>query len=110
MNGFQIIVNGIHDRECLTRYSPRWEVPFAENTGRGSVADELQHSAEGVACVFTAAAGLTGLRILDLGRYIAGPYCAAALADQGAEVIRIEPPEGAPDRDVMPIGLPGRGA
>lgn len=56
------------------------------------------------------ASGLTGVRVLDLGRYIAAPYCAALLADQGAEVIRIEPPQGAPDRDVMPIGLDGRGA
>lgn len=56
------------------------------------------------------AAGLSGLRVLDLGRYIAGPFCAALLADHGAEVIRIEPPAGAPDREVMPIGQPGRGA
>lgn len=54
--------------------------------------------------------GLRGVRVLDLGRYIAAPYCAALLADQGAEVIRIEHPAGAPDRDVMPIGLEGRGA
>ena len=54
--------------------------------------------------------GLSGVRVLDLGRYIAGPLCAAMLADQGAEVIRIEPPAGAPDREVMPIGLAGRGA
>jgi len=54
--------------------------------------------------------GLAGLRILDLGRYIAAPLCAAMLADQGAEVIRVEPPGGAPDREVMPIGLAGRGA
>ena len=52
-------------------------------------------------------AGLSGLRVLDLGRYIAGPFCAALLADHGAEVIRIEPPTGAPDREVMPIGQPG---
>lgn len=54
--------------------------------------------------------GLLGVRVLDLGRYIAAPYCAALLADQGAEVIRIEPPPGAPDRDVMPIGPDDRGA
>ena len=57
-----------------------------------------------------AGSGLSGLRVLDLGRYIAAPYCAALLADQGAEVIRIEPPTGAPDRDVMSIGLEDRGA
>ncbi len=58
----------------------------------------------------TAPVGLAGLRVLDLGRYIAAPYCAALLADQGAEVIRVEPPAGAPDRTVMPIGVEGRGA
>ena len=33
---------------------------------------------------------LQGTRVLDFGRYIAGPYCAALLAEYGAEVIRIE--------------------
>ena len=46
---------------------------------------------------------LSGLRVLDLGRYIAAPYCAHLLANEGAEVIRIEPPDGAPDREVMPL-------
>lgn len=57
-----------------------------------------------------ATGGLDGVRVLDLGRYIAAPYCAAMLADQGAEVIRIEPPEGASDREVMPVGVEGRGS
>lgn len=52
---------------------------------------------------------LAGIRVLDLGRYIAAPYCAQLLASQGAEVIRIEPPEGAADREVMPVGIEGRG-
>ena len=41
---------------------------------------------------------LEGVRVLDFGRYIAGPYCAALLAEHGAEVIRIEKREGSEDR------------
>jgi len=33
---------------------------------------------------------LHGVRVLDFGRYIAGPYCAALLGEYGAEVIRVE--------------------
>ncbi|MCB1396661.1 MAG: CoA transferase [Rhodobacteraceae bacterium] len=52
---------------------------------------------------------LSGVRVLDLGRYIAAPYCAHLLACHGADVIRIEPPQGASDREVMPVGIEGRG-
>ena len=37
---------------------------------------------------------LAGLRVLDLGTFIAGPYCATLLGEFGAEVIKIEPPAG----------------
>ena len=37
---------------------------------------------------------LSGVRVLDLSAYIAGPYGCSLLADQGAEVIKIEPPAG----------------
>jgi crotonobetainyl-CoA:carnitine CoA-transferase CaiB-like acyl-CoA transferase len=37
---------------------------------------------------------LGGLRVLDLSAYIAGPYGCTMLADQGAEVIKVEPPDG----------------
>lgn len=53
---------------------------------------------------------LKGIRVLDFGRYIAGPYCAMLLADMGAEVIRIERREGGEDRYVSPITAPADGA
>ncbi|HUJ98271.1 MAG TPA: CoA transferase [Stellaceae bacterium] len=53
---------------------------------------------------------LRGIRVLDFGRYIAGPYCAALLAEHGAEVIRIEKRDGSEDRFVTPVGADGVGA
>lgn len=41
---------------------------------------------------------LEGVRVLDFGRYIAGPWCAALLGDFGAEVIRVEKVDGGEDR------------
>jgi crotonobetainyl-CoA:carnitine CoA-transferase CaiB-like acyl-CoA transferase len=47
---------------------------------------------------------LDGVRVLDFGRYIAGPFCAALLGDLGAEVIRIERRGGGEDRAMIPVG------
>lgn len=45
---------------------------------------------------------LDGVRVLDMGRYIAGPLCSAMLGDHGAEVIRIERIGGGEDRTQYP--------
>jgi crotonobetainyl-CoA:carnitine CoA-transferase CaiB-like acyl-CoA transferase len=47
---------------------------------------------------------LEGIRVLDFGRYIAGPFCAALLGDLGAAVIRIERIGGGEDRGMIPVG------
>jgi crotonobetainyl-CoA:carnitine CoA-transferase CaiB-like acyl-CoA transferase len=58
---------------------------------------------------------LEGIRVVDFGRYIAGPYCAALLADFGADVIRVEKRDGREDRTLIPLsqdddGNPREGA
>ncbi|MBM3644818.1 MAG: CoA transferase [Alphaproteobacteria bacterium] len=53
---------------------------------------------------------LEGVRVLDFGRYIAGPFCGTMLGDLGAEVIRIEKLDGSEDRWVTPVAEGGEGA
>ena len=53
---------------------------------------------------------LEGIRVLDFGRYIAGPFCGTLLGDMGAEVIRIEKVDGSEDRFLSPITENGDGA
>jgi|TARA_B110001454_G_scaffold29987_2_gene29277 crotonobetainyl-CoA:carnitine CoA-transferase CaiB-like acyl-CoA transferase len=53
---------------------------------------------------------LEGFRVLDFGRYIAGPYCGTLLGDMGAEVIRIEKVDGSEDRFLSPVTDKGDGA
>ncbi|MGH6879203.1 MAG: CaiB/BaiF CoA transferase family protein [Rhizomicrobium sp.] len=53
---------------------------------------------------------LQGIRVVDFGRYIAGPFCAALLGDLGADVIRVEKRDGREDRTLVSLGETAEGA
>ncbi|MBL6597715.1 MAG: CoA transferase [Alphaproteobacteria bacterium] len=52
---------------------------------------------------------LDGIRVLDFGRFIAGPFCGMLLGDMGAEVIRIDRLGGSEDRHLVPVAETGEG-
>lgn len=46
---------------------------------------------------------LEGIKVLDFSRMLAGPYCTAMLADMGARIIKVEPPQGDDQRQIGAI-------
>jgi crotonobetainyl-CoA:carnitine CoA-transferase CaiB-like acyl-CoA transferase len=52
---------------------------------------------------------LQGIRVIDFGRFIAGPYCGMLLADMGADVIRVDRRQGSEDRYTAPVTVPKNG-
>ncbi|MFL6647073.1 MAG: CaiB/BaiF CoA transferase family protein [Sulfurifustaceae bacterium] len=52
---------------------------------------------------------LAGIRVIDFGRFIAGPYCGMLLADMGADVIRVDRRHGSEDRYTGPVTEDGEG-
>jgi crotonobetainyl-CoA:carnitine CoA-transferase CaiB-like acyl-CoA transferase len=53
---------------------------------------------------------LSGLRVIDLSGHLSGPYCAMLLADQGADVIKVERPDGGDEARKMPPFVNGESA
>ena len=51
---------------------------------------------------------LTGVKVLDLSQYIPGPMASLLLADMGAQVLKIEPPQGDEMRNLGPRDAQGQ--
>src|SRR5258708_12681571 len=52
---------------------------------------------------------LSGIRVIDFGTFLSGPYCAMLLADRGPDVIRVDRRQGSEDRYIAAITESGEG-
>ncbi|MAE89216.1 MAG: formyl-CoA transferase [Pelagibaca sp.] len=99
---------GSRDRSnrCRPRRSRKWNragracrfFEMARRAGLGSAAQggrrAHRRTAQETERQMAKTRPLTGIRVLELGAYISGPYAAAILASLGAEVVKVEPPHG----------------
>ncbi|HEY1420485.1 MAG TPA: CoA transferase [Candidatus Dormibacteraeota bacterium] len=53
---------------------------------------------------------LTGIRVLEVGNYMAGPFCAMQLADLGADVVKVEHPDGGDQVRLVSPQIAGEGS
>src|SRR5262249_27709918 len=96
------LLHGVSDAALLPRFAPR-------DDRRGHVRNPAQHHRPRPGAVGSNPMPhpLEGVRILELGQIIAGTYGAQLLSDLGAEVIKVEAPEG--DLGRNPSVAPYRG-
>ena len=118
-----VIHNGVlvhHRKETPgTRHPPaRRDVRAARRGGTaqpagsratGPLPQHLDPPAQELRRAVNVPAPLDGIRVIDFGRFIAGPYCGMLLADMGADVIRIDRRQGSEDRYTGPVTEQGEG-
>jgi crotonobetainyl-CoA:carnitine CoA-transferase CaiB-like acyl-CoA transferase len=78
----------------LTEPPPQVRGALAEPDGGALPLRDRPWAAVSDSSPFAALAPLAGMKVLDLGAYLAGPFATMLLADLGAEVIKVEPPAG----------------